>query len=388
MSDYSPPPSPDAFDELEDVLYDADPAPDLVDELTANVHHSPLLYAQDFEPGYELQEYYSDWEYYSDDYYDDDPAILRRYPIDGSEKKANGKVVDVDVDGEKKTGRSRKRKMGDREDGLELDERRYLRQCIRGTVWATPVQERNNVYYIGHGEKVALLKDWKSRFRTNSPRRKVGKAKGKPQLPNDESWANDLSLADMGLRNERGSRSQAPEEADQDEDDPSEVEGEESEYELDEAEVPDLPDVVLPDNLMPSSTTEDQPTKRRKQHESATEAQVPLVNIENHNVSSRGNGRGRTRKVTAPEPAAKVVSRKRKASPTPPPDQADDENEVDNDAEHNGTASGATATTAASRAKRSIRSKQAVNDSEKPETKRAAVSTASGPARATRSRKK
>jgi hypothetical protein len=390
MSDYSPPPSPDAFDELEDVLYDADPAPDLVDELTAHVHHSPLLWAQDFEPGYELQEYYSDWDYYSDDYYDDDPTILRRLPIDGSEKKAHGKIggtVGEDVEGEKRTSRSRKRKLGDRDERLGLDERRYLRQCIRGTVWATPLEERDNVYYTGHGEKVALLKDWKVRFGTNSPRRKAGKAKGKPQLPTDESWANDLSLADMGLRNERGSRSQGPEEVDQESDDASETEGEESE--LDEAEVPDLPDVLQPDTIMPSSPTEEQPVKRRKRHESATEDQVRPVEDEHSSVATQTGRRGRSQRVTAIEAAPGGVSRKRKASPAPSPDQADDESEAGDILQHNGTISGPMATTAGRGAKHPTHSTRVMNDSEdRPSSKRLAVATATGPARATRSRKK
>lgn len=202
MSDYSPPASPNEFDDLEDLLYDADPAPDLADELAQHTLHSPLLYAQDFDPGYELQEYFSDWEYYSDDYYDDDPDILKKYPIDGEPPK---KKSSTQTD---QKGRGKKRKAAEAELEFEnpiIRERRFLKDCMKGTVWATPAPVKDNVYLQGQDEKVALLKDWRERFGNASPRKDDAASSRKtPKLPSDESWANDLSLADMGLMNARG----------------------------------------------------------------------------------------------------------------------------------------------------------------------------------------
>ncbi len=85
---------------------------------------------------------------------------------------------------------------------IDLGERRTLKDCMGGTVWAKPIPERNNVFVPGSDDKIALLKDWKNRFGTTSVQDK-GSFKA-PLLPEDESWANDMSLADMGLTNERG----------------------------------------------------------------------------------------------------------------------------------------------------------------------------------------
>lgn len=184
-----------SYSDLEDLLYDADQGPDLADELASHCVHSPI-YA--YEPGYELLEYHSDWDYYSDDYYDDDPTILNKIPADGSSLKARKKTTST-------VSRGKKRKLVEMEDIPEIDlgERKGLRDCMRGTVWATPVVERDNLYR-SEDEKVALLRDWKQRFGTMTQQRKGNGKRAKLQM--DESWANDMSLADMGLLNERGSR--------------------------------------------------------------------------------------------------------------------------------------------------------------------------------------
>ena len=178
--------------DFDDFLYDADPAPDLADDLASHAIHSPLF--QD-EPGYELAEYHSDWDYYSDDYYDDDPDILKHNPQDGSPIKSRSHNK---AEGLK---RGKKRKLVDVQDipDIDLGERKTLKDCMRGTVWATPLPERDNVFVRGDDEKIALLKDWKNVFGTTSVQDKAISTQ-----PPDESWANDMSLADMGLRNERG----------------------------------------------------------------------------------------------------------------------------------------------------------------------------------------
>jgi hypothetical protein len=197
MSDdghYAYPSSP--YSDLEDLLYDADPGPDLADELAAHCVHSPVY---EYVPGYELSEYHSDWEYYSDDYYDDDPSLLGKGNADGEPTKT-----------EKNAIRGKKRKLADRDADvprLDLADSTGLTNCMRGTVWkeeATIVEKDNIFRTQGENEKVALLRDWKERFGVVD--RQQSKGKKRPKLPDDESWAYDMSLSQMGLMNERGSR--------------------------------------------------------------------------------------------------------------------------------------------------------------------------------------
>ena len=214
------------YSDFEDLLYDADPGPDLAEDLASHAVHSPVFAD---EPGYELLEHHSDWEYYSDDYYDDDPNILQQNPQDGTPSKRQALEK-----------RGKKRKLADIDDipAIDLGERVKLRDCIQGTVWAQPVVPRNNMFKAGAGEKVALLQDWKQRFRS-TPAQTSGKSKQRTSQ-RDESWANDMSLADMGLLTERSSRIEQPGETNgggkEDEDEAQEdLEGDEDYDEADEA---------------------------------------------------------------------------------------------------------------------------------------------------------
>lgn len=413
MSDYSPPPSPNAFDELEDVLYDADPAPDLADELASHALHSPLLYAAEFEPGYELQEYYSDWEYYSDDYYDDDPSILKSNPIDGSPSKRARQSS-----GQAGSARGRKRKIADRDSDVPPldDDRRYLRDCMKGTVWAQPVARRDNVYRAGENERVALLKDWRAKFGTASPKKGQGKAKTQAPPSEDEAWANDLSLADMGLMNARGSMAQAQEGDDvEDEEIVEGAEGEEEDMDSNGQEMTDEdedgndaqrlsgpsspPSSNLPRKSSPlavrsrqtspeldSNGTDDQPTKRRKKNAPVPPPVLPSPPATNGSTARRTRSRadsastsasattsrtGKQQMSAVAAPTTKPASRKRKASPT------------DEDAEEDEPAgSRATGPTTSSRAKR------AASTANNVVSNKGKTAQASAPARATRNRKK
>jgi hypothetical protein len=180
------------YSDFEDLLYDADPTPDLADDLASHAVHSPIFAD---EPGYELSEYHSDWEYYSDDYYDDDPGLLKGNPQEGSPLKSLQPAK-----------RGKKRKLADLDQipDIDLGERAKLRDCIQGTVWAKPAALKDNIFRVGKSEKVALLSDWEVRFGsiTVQPPNKSRR----PNLLKDESWANNMSLADMGLLTERSSR--------------------------------------------------------------------------------------------------------------------------------------------------------------------------------------
>lgn len=180
----------DEYDELNDLLYDADAEPDLADDLAAHATYSPIW--QD-DPSEELRDYFSDWEYYSDDYFDDDPKLLDR---DAKTTKSELKIA------KQQPKRGRKRKLSDAKD--ETDQKRRetmaLTACLRGTVWKGMSPEPTESFKLGIEKPVALeLSKDIMRAAYNKER-----GFGKGRLKRDESWANDLSLADMGLTAEKG----------------------------------------------------------------------------------------------------------------------------------------------------------------------------------------
>lgn len=169
------------YDDLDDLYYDDGVGENLADDLAEHTLPSPIYHE---DPAYEMLEYYSDWEYYSDDYYDDDPALLKNNPQSGTVTKP--KKTDTQA-------RGKKRKLENTRDipELALDDRPALAATVRGTVWRGPRPQSPQPYEVGKGPRIALLKNWAQIFERSSPR---------SMLKRDESWANELSLEDMGLR--------------------------------------------------------------------------------------------------------------------------------------------------------------------------------------------
>lgn len=351
------------YSDLEDLLWDADPAPDLADDLASHALHSPIFAD---EPGYELLEYHSDWEYYSDDYFDDDPHILKNNPQDGGSSK-------VHRPGGDQPARGKKRKLVETQDipPLDLGERKHLEACMKGTIWATPIPERENLYTSTEPQKVALMKDWKNKF---------GSIKVQPESDSkevishaDESWAANMSLADMGLTNERGSRVEpgGQEATEGDEEEPNEAEdGEDGMQGVDIETLKQLAESLEPgaeidvEKLMQEanvvlaarrnkpqvkseaeppngSEPSPRPEKRRKTHETtlpsppaSTKSVLPetmqTAAQPEHEADGSGptqptSGRGRPRKQSRPIQARsnqESATRKRKASTSPEPAEA------------------------------------------------------------------
>ena len=180
------------FDEFHDMLFDADPSPDLADDLADRATYSPVWHDN---PTDELREYFSDWDYYSDDYFDDDPALL----------SGDSKGVDARKGRQRQPQqnpkRGRKRKLSEAREMPELkkSELDALTASLRGTVWKGQSPEPGEMFKAGAEQPVALrLSDEVMQAAYN---KKQGFGKGKRRQ--DESWANDLSLADMGLKTER-----------------------------------------------------------------------------------------------------------------------------------------------------------------------------------------
>ncbi|KIX96658.1 uncharacterized protein Z520_07377 [Fonsecaea multimorphosa CBS 102226] len=178
------------YDDLEDILWDADPTPELADDLAEHAVHSPVYQEEDAVKN-EMSEYYSDWEYYSDDYMDDDPTLLRKTLQAGDPAKH----ISAAAHGSR---RGKKRKLIETIDipPSGLDEVKLLTGGIKGTIWAKPSGQKTPAYKDGQEEKVALMKNWKDIFAIKDS----GWTQSQGQAAEDESWANDMSLADMGLR--------------------------------------------------------------------------------------------------------------------------------------------------------------------------------------------
>ena len=346
------------YDDLDDLYYDDDVGENLADDLAEHTLPSPIYHE---DPAYEMLEYFSDWEYYSDDYYDDDPALLKDNAQDSSKspkRKSNA---------EKAPARGKKRKLADTKDipELALDDRPALAATVRGTVWKGPRPQSPKPYQVGQGQRIALLKNWKQIFGRSSPR---------SMFKRDESWANDLSLEDMGLRKVESNPTQdggaAVEKGlEEDEDDMMENDLNQIDGSLDGGE-------DLGENPMDEDDIEEsKPNKRQRtfapmpspppSHDSTNTSTENIVESMKNTSMTATEGeepsklsRGRPKKKAYPDlsqpkhaEAAEtaVKSRKRKASP---------DGEVPDAA--------ATKSTAISRAKRVASSKLATTKEEKP----------------------
>jgi hypothetical protein len=182
---------------------------DVADDLAEHTMPSPV-YLED--PAYEMMGGYSDWEYYSDDYYDDDPNLLKNNPQAGS-PPASLKLWYGQANSSKAQKRGRKRKLVDTEEipplslsgpGL-VEIVQNIGQNIVGTTWKVDKPKSEEPYQQGEAKRVALLKDWRNVFRESQPksdRRSNGMPNSKAAM--QDEWANDLSLADMGLMTATG----------------------------------------------------------------------------------------------------------------------------------------------------------------------------------------
>lgn len=137
------------------------------DDLAEHTMHSPVW--QDYDPTIETAEVWSDWDYYSDDFYDEESPRKR--------SKFSDARNSVDEQGEEGSGlRRKRRKLRSTSNIPEL----YLGDSLYANsgdhqavapivVWKSRT-EPDNVPVVSEGqeEKVALLKDWRERFKIPS----------------------------------------------------------------------------------------------------------------------------------------------------------------------------------------------------------------------------
>lgn len=125
----------------------------LGDELAENAVHSPIMVE---DPSLETVDTYSDWEYYSDDYYDDDPTIITKHKTNGEPRKKRRKLSSTENIPSLSLGSS------------IVDSSASMANSFKGVLWRVPVKtdDKIELYEPGKGEQVALLSDWRELFKT------------------------------------------------------------------------------------------------------------------------------------------------------------------------------------------------------------------------------
>lgn len=247
------------YEEFTDMLYEADANPDLADDLASRAIYSPVW--QD-DVAEELRDYFSDWDYYSDDYFDDDPSLM------GTDQKVSAKEI-------AKRGKKRKATVDSREPPAKRAAIDALTACLRGTVWKSPSPDPPVTYRKGMVAPVALKlpkEIMQARFGRRRNTFAAGEEKKQIRSKEDETWANDLSLADMGLKTERSMSTHEPADVDdmdeedlmsQAVDDEDEESGEAVEEEMLEI-VQDHIDQQLVKEQHDADEIDDRPRKRKK----------------------------------------------------------------------------------------------------------------------------
>lgn len=130
--------------------------------------HSPVL--RDSDPSDDLAEYWSDWEYYSDDYYDELPARNKQdmASIGGESRQTGEKRRSIANNG----GRRKRRRKDSARDlrGMSFSDRaesgdRGARSITPIVVWRSKDDAKTeSITHPGNGERVSLLKDWREMF--------------------------------------------------------------------------------------------------------------------------------------------------------------------------------------------------------------------------------
>lgn len=146
------------------------------DELAATSHYEAALYD---DPAIDAEEYFSDWEYYSDDYYDEDSTV-QQSTLRAKSEPARGHP------GTRAPNRVPKQKSP-----IKIDIATF-----QGVIWRTAALEKDQdvavqIYQPGDGEKVALLENWREIFKSTQPslnksRLRERKARGLRELHSSE----------------------------------------------------------------------------------------------------------------------------------------------------------------------------------------------------------
>ncbi|KAE8151127.1 hypothetical protein BDV25DRAFT_153253 [Aspergillus avenaceus] len=152
----------DYYDEYdEDIFWIEEPDPGVADDLAATANYDAIFFE---DPSFEVEEYFSDWDDQSDDYYDEDPTAVRRQRAMGLWPNKPNHLRKAD--GVKTKTMPTPEKLRTKKSTLTTDIASF-----QGTVWKTPNDDTppRQLHEPGDGEKVALLKNWREIFRSSHP---------------------------------------------------------------------------------------------------------------------------------------------------------------------------------------------------------------------------
>lgn len=128
------------------------------DELAASSYYEAALWE---DPKADVEDYLSDWEYYSDDYYDDDPTVKQHAAV--------AKQIDA-------TSTARRTQPSARANGSSRPRSSLMPDItsFQGVIWRTPGMGDDldlavQIYEPGNGDKVALLENWREIFKSAQP---------------------------------------------------------------------------------------------------------------------------------------------------------------------------------------------------------------------------
>ncbi|KAJ5836698.1 hypothetical protein N7447_002724 [Penicillium robsamsonii] len=188
----------DEYYEFEDDYVYEDLVPDMVDDLAASSYYEAALYE---DPGIDVEDYFSDWDYYSDDYHDDDATVDQ-----SAERKKRTEIAATAPRRTKTSSRTQGHiaRIPPTKSPLMPDIASF-----QGVVWKTPALDRDLdvaiLYEPDTGEKVALLENWREVFKHSQPaldRSRLKKRNGTESKPVDPSLADDEMFADDGTDDE------------------------------------------------------------------------------------------------------------------------------------------------------------------------------------------
>ncbi|KAL8828450.1 MAG: hypothetical protein Q9170_006598 [Blastenia crenularia] len=157
---------------MAEVLYDDDDDEELwiedpydeADDLAEHTMHSPILI--NYDPSFEIDDDWNDWEYYSDDFYDSDGSKVKRRKVDKAANGQEGPSTKLKRRKSESIGKLPELSLGeplcsDEEDGFRAQPT---------VVWKSREDPPQLPVLIdGQQEKVSILKDWKGRFKPPPP---------------------------------------------------------------------------------------------------------------------------------------------------------------------------------------------------------------------------
>ncbi|PGH16290.1 hypothetical protein AJ79_01829 [Helicocarpus griseus UAMH5409] len=140
-----------------DWLWFDDGERELADDLAEGTTHSPVYLDQG---AYDAIDSASDWDYYTDEYFDDDESLIRKQGLAVTASSGFSTV-------------GRKRKQGEQHSKKTEDHPDSANSFCRILYRASNdhLINQGEIYEPGQGEKVALLKNWREIFKDSQPKR-------------------------------------------------------------------------------------------------------------------------------------------------------------------------------------------------------------------------